>query len=408
MGDAMRRFFVFACIAAALVCTGCNHGSSGSTAKQQSAGGAPNVTPVKVRKVKRVTLEVKVSAPGRTQALEQQKVRAPFDCRLVKLSVSKGDFVHSGQQIGAVVSRNSEAALMGARAMLRDAQTSSARSDAKRAVKLAKKNLVRRPLNAPESGVVVSHKASEGENLGRGALIVSIAALDSFVFIARVTQTDLSRVKPKEQATVTLAAIPHPMLGTVHSLLPAASFHALTTPVRIDLRHASRLTTIGMFGTAQIVVGRHANVYAVPEAAILRNDITGVSRIALVSNGKAHWKTVTPGISQNGLVEIKSPPLKVGQEVIVSGQVGLPDNASVKATIGSATSGSSPTTGHSSNSSGSHSPGKGSAAASGNRESSASQPAGQSAAQSDGSAGSSRSADPSTGAASPPDSGATR
>ena len=68
-------------------------------------------------------LESLASAPGHTVALVQQKIRVPFAGTLVTLSVADGDRVRRGEVVGTIVSRDSEAALSGAREMEREANT---------------------------------------------------------------------------------------------------------------------------------------------------------------------------------------------------------------------------------------------------------------------------------------------
>ena len=73
-----------------------------------------------------------------------------------------------------------------------------------------------------------------------------------------------------------LAASLEPLAGTVHALLPAASATALAQPVRIDLKQP--ISAVGLFGTAAIVVGHHDQALAVPQGALLRDDVSGVTQ----------------------------------------------------------------------------------------------------------------------------------
>ena len=87
---------------------------------------------------------------------------------------------------------------------------------------------------------------------------------------------------------------------------------------------------LGLFGTATITVGERRNVLVVPQAAILRDDVSGIQRVAIAENGKAHWETVRSGASADGQVEVVEPALSEGTQVITDGQVGLPDGAPVQ------------------------------------------------------------------------------
>ena len=289
-------------------------------------------TPVRTTAVRRGTLDVVISGPGRTDALDVQQVRAPFTGALSSLEVVIGDRVKGGQVIGTVEAQASQAALTGAEAMLRSAGTPAERSDAERALELAKQNLVRTQLHAPRAGVVVSRAASEGDLLTQGDSIVSIASARSVVFVARIAQSDLDRIRAGQAATIDLPARSAPLRGTVHGLLPADT-SAMSVPVRLDIGTAGAPITVGLFGTAHITVGKHADVPIVPAGAILRDDVSGVARVAIVTPAhRVHWVSVSTGVQQGNDVEIVTPALAPGQRVIVSGQVGLPEASNVRET----------------------------------------------------------------------------
>ncbi len=323
-------------VAACFVCSlGCKPGAAdpavGGNATDASALTAEDGgTPVKVARVVRATLTLTVSGPGRTDALEQQKIRAPFKGILRRLRVADGDRVRDRQVVAILASQESEAALIGAKAMLRSAQTAPQRADAERALKLAERGVVKTELRAPEAGVVVSHGADEGALVAEAQDIVSLAATDSFVFLANIVQTELPRIRPGEPVEVRLAAQPATLHGTVHGVLATASAADLAAPVRIDLAADSMPKALGLFGTAVITVGERRDVPVVPQAAVLRDDINGVQRIAIVSaDGKLHWEQVTIGAAEGNRVEIVSPLLQEGTQVVVEGQVGLPEGGKV-------------------------------------------------------------------------------
>jgi multidrug efflux pump subunit AcrA (membrane-fusion protein) len=294
------------------------------------AGAAASLpTPVKVVPAERTTLSVFVSGPGKTAALAQQKVRAPFAGTLVALTVSEGDSVRHGQTVGSVLARESEAALSGAREMLRQASTDDERKDAQRAVALAEQNLVRRPLVATADGSVLSHAASAGDRVSEDQEILTISEAGSVVFVAEIPQSDLSRIRAGQEAAVELAGLPKSAPGVVHSVLAGANPADFTGEVRIDLRRADGNVPTGLFGTARIRVAERQDAVVVADAAILRDDVSGISRICLAVGGKAHWIDVVAGVKEGGRTQIVSPALTPGQPVIVSGLVGLPEGKPV-------------------------------------------------------------------------------
>ncbi|MGH9364227.1 MAG: efflux RND transporter periplasmic adaptor subunit [Thermoanaerobaculia bacterium] len=286
-------------------------------------------TPVRVAPVMRATLTETVTGPGRTAALTQLKVRAPFAGTLTELLALDGDTVRPGQILGMIVSRDSEAALSGAREMRSEARSPAEEKDADRAIALAEKTLVRAPLSASAGGRVLSHSAGRGDRVSEGQEILTIEDASSVVFLADLPQGDLPRVRPGQPATLEVGGYAKPILAVVHGLLPSANPTDFTAPVRIDFGPLPTPLPLGLFGTARIAVARHESALVVPDAAVIRDDVTGVTRVARVSQGRAHWLVVTPGARDRGLTEVSGDGLTDGDTVIVSGQVGLPEGATV-------------------------------------------------------------------------------
>jgi multidrug efflux pump subunit AcrA (membrane-fusion protein) len=284
--------------------------------------------PVRVAPVTRAALARVVSAPGQTNALTQQKVRAPFAGTLVELTVVDGDSVHRGQAVGVIVSRDTEAALSGAKEMVRTASTPEEKADADRALAIAERNLIRTTIHAEADGAVLSHAAAPGDRVSEDQELLTIAEHSSLVFVANAAQSDLAQVRPGQTVSVELAGRPRPIAGVVHDVLPSANPGDFTAPVRIDLRETPPGMAIGLFGTARITV-ESREAAAVPDAAILRDDVTGKARVALVKDGRAQWVDVVTGLHGAAGTEIVSPPLSTSDNVVVSGQVGLPEGARV-------------------------------------------------------------------------------
>ena len=320
----------------AAIAAGACRGKDSSDAKPAAADAAPAATPavsvpVRIAAVARRTLAETVSAPGHTASLAQQKIKAPFAGTLTELSVTDGDAVRAGQTLGALVSRDSEAALNGAREMERQARTDAEKADAARAVSLAEKGLVRANIVSPSTGTVVAHSAVRGDRVSEDQELLTVADSASFVFIADVAQSDLTRIRPGQAASVELAGRGERLSGTVHDVLPGANAADYTVPVRVDLTGLKVAPPIGLFGTARITVSEHRDVPVVPEAALIRDDVRGTARIATVEQGRAHWVDVSAGLRSDGVVEITAPPIANGQAVVVAGQVGLAEGTPVAA-----------------------------------------------------------------------------
>jgi multidrug efflux system membrane fusion protein len=318
-------------LAVLLLGAACSRAPGPNDAPAAAVGAVETSIPVQTVAVVRAEIPIIVTAPGRTDSLEKLEIRAPFDGILLDLNVTDGDQVKTDQVIGWVVSRDSQAALAGANAMLRAAETEQERRDAERALVLAKRSIVRTPLRTPEAGIVFSHQVDEGARVALNEQIVVIVASDSIVFLAQIAQVELGRVRAGNRAEIELVAIPNaPMAGTVRSILPGGSASDLTAPVRIDFM-GKLPRELNLYGNARITVDVHHGALVVPSKAVVRDDVSGVSRIAVVdATQHAHWINVTVGLSYGDRVELVSPPLQEGARVVVTGQVGLPDGARVQ------------------------------------------------------------------------------
>lgn len=321
----------FPALAALALSCACRAKAPEAAASSAAEPAVAVAVPVRVAAVARVTLTDEVTASGHTAALAQQKIRAPFAGTLTELAVTDGDRVRRGDTLGAVASRDSEAALAGARDMARQASTDTEKTDAARALALAESGLVRSAILAPSDGTVLSHAAVRGDRVSEDQEILTIADAASVAFLVDVAQSDLSRIRPGQAVAVEIAGRPGRLSGTVHDVLPGANAADYTAAVRVDLRGVDGVPPLGLFGTARITVAEHRDATVVPESAVLRDDVTGTSRLVVVEKGRARWRDVSPGLRSNGRVEITAPPLEVGTTVVISGQVGLAEASPVAA-----------------------------------------------------------------------------
>ena len=302
---------------------------------EATSSGTPTATnvPVQVATVRTKDLDIVVTAPGQTEALRRDRIRAPYASRLKSLRVSDGDRISKGQVIAVIVSKDSEAALEGAKQMLSMARTAADKADAERAVEVAKRSLVEQSLTAPADGVILSHAAESGDYVDVNEVLVTVAETATVYFNAQVAQSEVGGVRPGQSASIDMPAKGGTPLGArVRGLLPMASSRNFSAPVRLDFSPARRDVPLGLFGTAHIVIGQHKGATVVPARAVLRDDVTGKTRVAIIKSGDvAHWLSVDAGLREGGEVEIVKPAIAAGTRVITDGQVGLPEGARVVA-----------------------------------------------------------------------------
>jgi multidrug efflux pump subunit AcrA (membrane-fusion protein) len=231
--------------------------------------------------------------------------------------------------IGSLSTRESRAALRGAELLAHQATDAASRAEAEHGLELARREQVRVPVLAPTSGTVVRRAAEPGAEMAEGAELLAIVHDDGRVFEAHVAAANAARVRPGEVARVEMDGA-SPVNAVVQRRLPGVSPEDQSMLVWLTPRSALPATAIGRFGTARIEVGAPRSAIAVPDSALVEDDLTGELRVARVeANGIAVWTTVQVGRAGDGCHELLSPKLPAGTVVVVDGQRGLPDSVSV-------------------------------------------------------------------------------
>ncbi len=306
----------------------------GCSARHESEGGSESdakpVVAVRVGSVEVRAFEDLVIAPGQWGSSGEMVLSAPFTALVDSLTPHVGDPVRSGMTYGWLITRESQAAVRGAELLLLQARDGAAREEASRSLRLARRDLVRVPLIAPKDGVVVRRGLEMGSQVAEGGEILAIVPWDAIVFEAHVPVLDVARLRQGQLATIAEAGR-SPCPATLQRLLPAASASDQTTLAWLTPRPGEPLPELGRFGTATIVVGPARRAIAVPESALVEDDLTGTTRIAVIgASHRALWLGVTPGVGAEGWREIEAPKLDPGTKVILEGQHGLPDSTLVR------------------------------------------------------------------------------
>jgi multidrug efflux pump subunit AcrA (membrane-fusion protein) len=307
--------------------SGC--GSRGGGEARDESAGEPVVS-VRVRALETRRFDDVVTGSGQWRSGGESVISAPFAGLVESLELRAGDRVSAGQRVGVLVTRETWAALKGAELMQREARDGAGRDEARRALELAQRDLVRVPLTAPLDGVVLRRSAEPGAQVAEGAEIVAVAPWRTVVFEAHVPAALAARVRAGQPATVLEPGTP-PRATLVQRVLPTASEADQAALVWLSPAGAGGTPGLGRFGNAEILVGAARRATGVPDSALVEDDLTGQRRVAVVGpDGRLAWTAVTLGAAVPGWHELVSPALAPGTRVVVEGQHGLPDRTRVR------------------------------------------------------------------------------
>ena len=322
-----------------------------------------------------------ISANGYVVARTKASVSAKVPGRLSYLGVTEGSVVKKGEVIARLENQDFAAARDAARAAVArsEAQLAQAKRDLTRAqalrdrqvisdtdlenertkesmqeaqlredkaqAALADANLENTMVRAPFAGTVLRKDAEVGETVAPSSAgggltrtaIVTMADLTTLEVEVDVNEAYIARITNAQPAHIVLDAYPDTSFrGRVRQVVPTADRDKATVQVKVSiLDHDPRiLPEMG----AKVVFEESASPSSatpaavvervlVPKGALVR-DANG-ARVWLVEDGRAHAKSVEPGLERGERVEIRSG-LSGGESVILDPPAGLRDGARVR------------------------------------------------------------------------------
>jgi cobalt-zinc-cadmium efflux system membrane fusion protein len=179
------------------------------------------------------------------------------------------------------------------------------------------------PVLAPISGEVVERLVAPGQVVQAGQTqAFTISDLTTVWVLANVYQTDLAFVQSGEDVVVQTDAYPGSFHGRISYVSPALDPSTRTLQARIVVDNPGEKLKRDMYCTVSVAAGSFANVIAVPDSSILRDDNN--QPFVYVANGANQFgrRDVELGASQNGERQILKG-ISVGDRVVGDGSLFL-------------------------------------------------------------------------------------
>jgi HlyD family secretion protein len=259
-------------------------------------------------------ITVSASAAGTIEPILTVDIKSKASGELLEVRVDVGDGVEPGQLLVKVDPRVPSNALRQAQADLDVAKASVQNAEAQltRAEELyrtqsiteteyeaavlaaanARAQLIRAERNvedaqisfddtdvrAPSRGVIIQKNVAVGtviqsatSNVGGGATLFQMANLDTVQVRTLVDETDIGKIQPGMDVTITVEAYPNrPFRGRVLKIEPMASVQQNVTmfPVLVRIANQDNMLKPGMNAEVEVHIGERREVLAVPAAAL--------------------------------------------------------------------------------------------------------------------------------------------
>jgi membrane fusion protein, macrolide-specific efflux system len=340
-------------------------------------------------KVERGSIAETVLATGALEANSVTSVGAEVSGTIQTLPVKLGDSVKAGDLIAQIDSTNQENAVKSAEASLanmqaqlqsKQADLTGAQAALDRANKLAPQKLVsdadlmtaqaglasakaavaslnaqisqaqlavddanlalsRTKITAPTDGTIVAVLVTVGQSVNANQTsptIVKIADLDTMIIKAQISEADVTKVSPGQNATFTILGDPNTKIpATLRSIEPApdaidtadtglsTSDNAVYYNGLFSVANADHRLRIAMTAQVTITINAKQGILTLPAAALGSAGRNGKYRVAVYdqASGQTHPAEVTVGLDNNITAEITAG-LNEGDLVVTATRTG--------------------------------------------------------------------------------------
>jgi multidrug efflux pump subunit AcrA (membrane-fusion protein) len=193
-------------------------------------------------------------------------------------------------------------------------------------------------IRSPIDGVVADRAVYPGDIAPAGTPLLIVMDTAKVVVRLHIPQQQAELLKLGQVATLRIPGLDKDVPAKVTVLSPALDPNSTTEEVWVEADNPQGELKPGTTADVSITARTIADALVIPVPAILTGPEGQTSVMVVQSDGRAYSQKVKTGIQQATTIQIVSG-LQAGQQVIVSGQYGLPDKTKVKATPASANPG---------------------------------------------------------------------
>jgi Cu(I)/Ag(I) efflux system membrane fusion protein len=182
---------------------------------------------------------------------------------------------------------------------------------------------------APFDGYVMELGARQGAAVSPGTMLFQLASLDTVWVNAEVPETQAGWVKIGDAVTAEVAARPGEHFeGRIDYLYPELTAATRTLKVRVAVKNLKGRLRPGMFAAVHLRGATQEAVLTVPTEAVIK---TGTRSVVIIADDNTHFRPalVRIGAEHSGRSEVLEG-LRVGQQVVASGQFLIDSEASLR------------------------------------------------------------------------------
>jgi len=184
-------------------------------------------------------------------------------------------------------------------------------------------------IRSPIDGVVTDRPLYAGETAAAGAPLLTVMDTSSLLAKAHVAQSVAQQMKVGDEAKVQVPGVEDPVTAKVSLISPALDAGSTTVEVWLKIDNKDGKLRVGTPVKASITGRTVAQALKIPLSAVLTAQDGSKSVMVVDSDGNAHRKPVTLGISDSEDVQVTSG-VSASDMVITGGAYGLDEGTKVK------------------------------------------------------------------------------
>lgn len=330
-----------------------NHKQSGAqetaAAGAPGAGGPPGGMPVEAEKVVAREFTVSINAVGSLIAGESADIHSEIAGQIEKIQFEEGQPVKKGDVLMQIDRSLIQTELSKAKAAYDATSATFSRDDklkesgyvsnqkwdlsksdlqtSKSAVENARIRLEKTSVRAPFDGVAGLRSFSVGDYAQIGQVLTTIDSINPLKLEFSVPERNYSAVQTGQKITFSVDAWPGETFeGEIYAIDPRINPDTRNFNVKANIQNNENRLRPGMYSRISIATITRQNVLMIAEEAIMPQGEK--SFVYTIVDGKATMTQVTPGIRDNGRVEITAG-LNAGDEVITAGTMRIGPGAPV-------------------------------------------------------------------------------
>jgi hypothetical protein len=300
--DTIKRLATCLVFIAAL--TGCGN----RVVQEDEEGGRTNV-PVTVAQIRSSTMTSYAEFNASSSFLVRAVIKAPVAGYIDQVKITQGQQVEQNQVMFILKTKESAAL----------EQDTTGNMDFRGIV----------TIRASLAGTVLRVEHPKGDYISEGDLLCEIADQSSLVFFLDVP-FELSRVIRLNSSCGIILPDNRTLRGEVTLRMPLMGSSAQTERFLVKLSDPANLPE-NLVARVRVVKEVIPAAVALPQSCILADEtLQHFWVMKLINDSTAIKVPITPGITQDGFVQVTSPVLLPSERFLSSGNYGLADTASVK------------------------------------------------------------------------------